>query len=71
MLARYYFDLDDGQTIIRDEDGVIADNFAQAVEQARRAVEEMRASGELPETTDGWFLIIRDEDGDELKRVQL
>jgi hypothetical protein len=69
--ARYHFDLENGPAIIRDERGVVADNLNQAVEQAILGSNELRASGELEASLAEWTLVIRDEDGTELKRLRL
>lgn len=69
MSQRYRFDLENSHVEIRDEAGVEADSLDQAVEQAVAGIEEMRASGEMPESDGNWELVIRGEDGAELKRI--
>ena len=71
MTNRFRFDLENGDIVIRDEIGVEADDISQAVEQALAGIDEMRASGELVTPDDLWTLVIRDEDGAELKRIRL
>ena len=59
MAQRFYFDLTDGLTTIRDNEVVEADDLADALEQAEAALEEMSASGELTDLEEGWRLVIR------------
>ncbi|WP_244424529.1 DUF6894 family protein [Methylobacterium nodulans] len=59
MAQRFYFDLTDGFTTIRDNEGVEAEDLADAVKQAEAALEEMRAAGELADFEEGWRLVIR------------
>lgn len=71
MPRRYYFDLESGQDAIQDEQGVMADGLESAIAQALLGLAEMRGSGELPESTADWELVIRDNAGSELKRIRL
>lgn len=66
LAQRFYFDLTNGSTILRDEEGVPASSLDQAIQEARFVLDEMRRSEELSEQQDGWTLIIRDADGNEL-----
>lgn len=66
---RFRFDLESSHIAIRDEAGVEAESLDQAIEQAEAGIEEMRASGEMPPSSETWELVIRDEDGVELKRL--
>ncbi|MBY0298758.1 MAG: hypothetical protein K2X71_22435 [Methylobacterium sp.] len=59
MAQRFYFDLTDGNTIIRDEEGVEVDDAQAALEQAEAAVQEMRADGELAGLRGSWKLLVR------------
>ncbi|WP_407520154.1 DUF6894 family protein [Methylobacterium oryzisoli] len=59
MAQRFYFDLTDGNTIIRDEEGVEVDDAQGALEQAEAAVQEMRADGELVGLKGSWKLLVR------------
>lgn len=68
-MPRFYFDLTDGQQVIDDVEGREADSFDQALAQARSAVEEMRADGELEDCEYGWRLLIRDEKGSVLTTI--
>ena len=71
MGRRFYFDLTNGQDLIRDDEGVVATNLGEAVKEAQAALDDMRGRhpGDFPGT--GWELIIRDEDGATLKTLPL
>ena len=58
---RFYFDLTNGRTTLRDETGVEAASPEEALEQAWAAIDEMRDNGELDDLGRGWQLIIRDD----------
>ncbi|GJD48579.1 hypothetical protein OPKNFCMD_1301 [Methylobacterium crusticola] len=58
-MPRFHFDLFDGHTIIRDEDGVDAPDLGEALEQARRVIAEMRAGDELVGLDGDWQLVVR------------
>ncbi|ACA21235.1 hypothetical protein M446_7009 (plasmid) [Methylobacterium sp. 4-46] len=60
-MQRFYFDLADGVTTIRDDVGVEAVNLDEALEEAEAVIREMRANGELAHLGDGWTLSIRAE----------
>ena len=68
VAKRFYFDLTNGQTTLRDETGVEATSLNEALEQARAAIDEMRDNGELDGLGRGWQLIIRDERGAVVQR---
>jgi hypothetical protein len=59
VAQRFYFDLTDGLTAIRDDEGVEADDLADALKEAEAALQEMSASGELTDLEEGWRLVIR------------
>lgn len=63
MGQRLYFDLTNGQDLIRDTEGVEAELLGEALEDAHSALTEMRRSGEADTPSDGWQLIVRDESG--------
>lgn len=70
--ARYYFNLTDGNTIIRDEDGVEASSIQAAAIFAMEAVEELRAQD--PSSSDewrGWRLEIVDASGQAIQMIPL
>jgi hypothetical protein len=64
--SRFYFDLTNGQSNIRDAESVRLTDLAEAIREARSVLEEMRRSDELSEDEEGWFLIIRDAAGEAL-----
>src|SRR4051812_19476188 len=68
---RFHFDLVNGHTTIRDADGVAAENLSHALEQAQAALEEMRASGDLPARHGGWQLMVRSASGTVLASIPL
>jgi hypothetical protein len=70
--ARYYFNLTDGETMIRDEEGITASSIRAAVVSAMEAVEELRAQD--PSHTDewrGWRLEIVDASGQAVQAIPL
>ncbi|WP_203236438.1 DUF6894 family protein [Methylobacterium crusticola] len=69
MAQRFYFDLGNERTTIRDDVGSRADDLDDAVEQAQAVVEEMRRSGELASFLGDWWLTIRIADGSVLATI--
>jgi hypothetical protein len=70
--ARYFFNLTDGETMIRDEDGIEASCIRAAVVSAMEAVEELRAQD--PSNSDewqGWRLEIVDTSGRAIQAIPL
>ena len=70
--SRYYFNLTDGDTMIRDEEGVEASSIQAAVISAMEAVEELRAHD--PSNSDewqGWRLEIVDASGHAVQTIPL
>ena len=62
--ARYYFNLTDGDSMIRDEEGITASSLPAAVVSAMEAVEELRAQDPLnSDEWQGWQLEIVDASG--------
>ena len=62
--ARYYFNLTDGDNMIRDEEGITASSLQAAVVSAMEAVEELRAQDPLnSDEWQGWQLEIVDASG--------
>ena len=70
MTERYHFDLERGRDVMRDEEGVEADNAGQAIEQALAVLEEIRANGEI-EAISRWELVIRNDHGTAVKRLAI
>jgi hypothetical protein len=72
VLARYYFNLTNGETIIRDEEGITASSLQAAVVSAMEAVEELWAQD--PSNSDewqGWRLEIVDASGQAVQSIPL
>ena len=72
LSSRYYFNLTDGETMIRDEEGVEASSIQLAVLSAMEAIEELR--GQEPLDSDewqGWRLEIVDVSGQAVQTVPL
>ena len=69
---RYYFNLTDGETMIRDGEGIVASSIRAAVVSALEAVEELRAQD--PSNSDewrGWRLEIVDTSGQAVQTIPL
>lgn len=64
MFQRFFFDLTNGPSSIRDEAGIWAADLDTAVKEARIVIEEMRDNEELTEAEEGWLLVIRDAEGE-------
>jgi hypothetical protein len=60
---RFYFDLENGAVTIRDEEGVEAASFEEAMDEARIVISEM--AEELADDNAGetWLLVVRNADG--------
>jgi hypothetical protein len=72
VTARYYFNLTNGDTMIRDEEGIEASSIQAAVMSAMEAVEELRALD--PSNSDewhGWWLEIVDATGQAVQTITL
>jgi len=72
VAIRYYFNLTDGETMIRDEDGIEAASIQAAVVSAMDAVEELRAQD--PSNSDewqGWRLEVVDASGQAVQTIPL
>ena len=72
VTARYYFNLTNGETMIRDEDGVEAGSIQAAVVSAMEAVEELRAQDPSnSEEWRGWWLEVVDASGQAMQAIPL
>ena len=72
IAARYFFNLTNGETMIRDEEGIVASSIQAAVVSAMEAVEELRAHD--PSNSDewqGWQLEIVDASGRAVQAIPL
>lgn len=63
MVQRFFFDLTDGLTTIRDVDGVLVETLTDAIRQAKEVLQEMRYNAELSIGDEAWAVIIRDAVG--------
>lgn len=63
MVQRYYLDLTDGRTIIRDAVGVEADGPTELAEEASHALAELRHEGDLAGVEATWRMLVRDAHG--------
>jgi hypothetical protein len=72
LSSRYYFNLTDGETMIRDEEGVEASSIQAAVLSAMEAVEELRGQEPLdPDEWQGWRMEIVDVSGQAVQTIPL
>ncbi len=72
VTARYYFNLTNGDTMIRDEDGIEASSIQAAVISAMEAVEELRAQDPSDsEEWQGWWLEVVDASGQAVQKIPL
>jgi hypothetical protein len=71
MLRRFYFDVDNGHGIVRDDEGVEAVDFEQALAAARSVISEMAAEMEVANLNGPCSIIVRDETGFTLAQVPL
>jgi hypothetical protein len=70
--ARYYFNLTNGETMIRDEEGIEASSIQAAVVSAMEAVEELRAQDPSnSEEWRGWWLEVVDASGQAVQAIPL
>jgi hypothetical protein len=70
--ARYYFNLTNGETMIRDEEGIEASSIQAAVISAMEAVEELRAQDPSnSEEWRGWRLEVVDASGQAMQAIPL
>jgi predicted mannosyl-3-phosphoglycerate phosphatase (HAD superfamily) len=63
MLRRFYFDLDNNQVTIRDDEGVEAEDLEQALAEVRSVINEMANELGATDLDNPWTLIVRDETG--------
>lgn len=69
MPERFYFDVDYGQEIIRDEEGVEADDLDQALADARSVIWETADELGNDALSDALVMLIRDETGSIVARL--
>jgi hypothetical protein len=72
MPSRYYFNLTDGDELIRDEDGIEAPDLRTALIHAFEAIEELRKEDSSPMSEwQGWSLEVVDSFGNLVQRLPL
>jgi len=72
VAARYYFNLTNGEVMIRDEEGIEASSIQSAVVSGMEAVEELRAQDPLnSDEWQGWRLEIVDAEGRAVHAIPL
>jgi len=71
MLRRFFFDVDNGQETIRDDDGVEAADLEEALAEARRVISEMADELGATDIDNAWTLVVRDETGLPVARVPI
>jgi hypothetical protein len=69
LSSRYYFNLTDGETMIRDEEGVEASSIQAAVLSAMEAVEGQEPLD--PDEWQGWRMEIVDVSGQAVQTIPL
>ena len=70
--ARYYFNLTNGDSMIRDEEGIVASSLQAAAVSAMEAVEELRAQDSSnSDEWQGWRLEIVDASGQAVQTIPL
>ena len=72
MASRYYFNLTDGDEVIRDEDGLEVPDVRMALIHAFEAIEELRHEDASPSSEwHGWRLDIVDGSGNLIQSLPL
>jgi hypothetical protein len=72
MPSRYYFNLTDGEEMIRDEDGIEVPDLPTALIHAFEAIEELRGEDTSPMSEwQGWSLEVVDSSGNLIQRLPL
>ena len=71
MVARYFFDLMDGDETIHDSEGVEAADLDAVLAEARTVIAEMADEIEAADPGRSWALIVRDAAGSAVARVPI
>jgi hypothetical protein len=72
MSSRYYFNLTDGEVVIRDEEGILVSDVQAALVSALEVVRELRAEDpSVAAEWQGWRLEIVDEAGRVIESLSL
>jgi hypothetical protein len=71
MPTRFYFNLTDGEEVIRDEESILVSDVQAALEPAMEVIREIRAEDLLAAECQGWRLEIVDEAGRVIESLSL
>jgi hypothetical protein len=71
VAERFYFDIENGEGSIRDEEGVEAASVEQALDEARSVIREMAAELTAANPDETWTLIVRDASGSLVGRLPI
>ncbi|MCJ2142769.1 DUF6894 family protein [Methylobacterium sp. E-066] len=71
MSERFYFDIENGEEILLDEEGVEASSLEEAMNEARSVIEEMAAEVTGDNPGDLWTLVVRASDGSLVGRLPI
>jgi hypothetical protein len=72
MHSRFYFHLNNGDDVIRDEDGILVSDVDAALITAMEVIQELRAEDEVSAAEwQGWRLEITDEAGQVIESLSL
>ena len=70
--VQYYFNLTNGDVMIRDDEGIVASSLQSAIISAMEAIEELRAQDPLnSDEWQGWRLEIIDASGQAVQTIPL
>ncbi|MCJ2092199.1 hypothetical protein MKK67_06770 [Methylobacterium sp. J-072] len=71
MSERFYFDIENGEEILRDEEGVEASSFEEVMEEARSVIQEMAVEVTGDNPGEMWTLVVRASDGSLVGRLPI
>lgn len=71
MPERFYFDVENGEDMIRDEDGVEVSSLEEALAEARTVIAEMADEVCDADPDRSWTLVVRDTSGRPVGRLPI
>jgi hypothetical protein len=71
VAERFYFDVENGQDTIRDEEGVEAASLDEALAEARSVIDEMADEVQAADPSGTWTLVVRDAAGSPVSRIAI
>jgi hypothetical protein len=72
MHSRFYFHLNNGEDVIRDEEGILVSDFDAALIAAMEVIQELQAEDSVSAAEwQGWKLEITDEAGQVIESLSL